>query len=495
MSEEALDPNQPKVGGLFALEDCPSERVLWPLFFVSFTSLYLEVLLIRWIGTEVRVFAYFQNLALIACFLGFGIGCYRAKAKKSYLFNGVALGFLVILVSLPFPGWKWMLEGMSSLLSFSRDAQVWSSINPAVYDSRSTVSLALGSLLLITVFLISVTTTMIPLGQWVGTYLNAAEEPIKAYSINLLGSLCGIWLFAGMSFMGLAPVIWVGLALVLFLLVRPNNFEFKPLLAGGVLLAVGLCLLAYAGRGLVYWSPYQKLAVEPVGDQYNIRVNNTGYMTIASLTPEHMAAHPELASTYQDGSYDVPFRLVGRLDRVLIVGSGAGNDVDAALRNGAGRVDAVEIDPVIYSLGKKLHPDHPYDSPRVHVKINDARAFFRQSSDQYDAIVYGLLDSHTEFSGYSNMRIDNYVYTQESLEEAKRHLKPSGVLIVKFEVRTAWSWMGQRFYSMFNSIFGRPPVTFYVPGIGGFLSATEFVASNDSGAVDTGREAGFRQND
>jgi hypothetical protein len=40
------------------------------LFLVSFAALYLEMLLIRWVGTEFRLFAYFQNLALIACFLG-----------------------------------------------------------------------------------------------------------------------------------------------------------------------------------------------------------------------------------------------------------------------------------------------------------------------------------------------------------------------------------------------------------------------------------------
>jgi spermidine synthase/uncharacterized protein YqgC (DUF456 family) len=175
----------------------------------------------------------------------------------------------------------------------------------------------------------------------------------------------------------------------------------------------------------------------------------------------------------------------------LIVGAGAGNDVDAALRNGAGRVDAVEIDPVIYALGKRLHPDHPYDSTRVHVVINDARAFFRQAKDKYDAVVFGLLDSHTEFSGYSNMRVDSFVYTEESLAEAKRLLKPGGVLIIRFEVRAPALWMGQRFYAMFDRVFSRPPVVFYAPTVGPLMSATEFVASNDSGAWERAAEPEF----
>jgi len=44
--------------------------------------------------------------------------------------------------------------------------------------------------------------------------------------------------------------------------------------------------------------------------------------------------------------------------------------------------------------------------------------------------------------------------------------------------------MGQRFYATFNKLFGRPPVVYYAPAIGGLLSATEFIASNDSGAWD-----------
>jgi len=31
------------------------------------------------------------------------------------------------------------------------------------------------------------------------------------------------------------------------------------------------------------------------------------------------------------------------------------------------------------------------------------------------------------------MRIDNYVYTEQSLREAQRLLKPTGVLVVRFE--------------------------------------------------------------
>jgi spermidine synthase len=461
-----------------SLEENPQGRVLWPLFLVSFAALYLEILLIRWIGTEIRVFAYFQNLALIACFLGFGLGCYRSTRKKSYLFEVAALGTLVILAELPFERWKTLLEILSSALSLSTDAQLWSALIPRSHTYA--IVAFLSAIVLVTCLLLLIIATMLPVGQWVGSYLNAAKNPITAYSVNLLGSIVGIWFFAAMSSLQLAPIIWFGLAFALFLLIRGRGARIEILQV--MLIGASLLLLFYADfrNGEIHWSPYQKLQVLPEADrQYDLLVNNTGYMTLANVSPEFMALHPNFAARYKDSSYDAPWRFIGARDRVLIVGAGAGNDADAALRNEAGQIDAVEIDPAIYALGKRLHPDQPYSSNRVHVILNDARAYLRETSQKYDVIVFGLLDSHTQFSGYSNMRIDNYVYTEESLREAKGHLKATGVLVVRFEVRPPWTWMGQRFYSMFSDVFGRPPIVFYRPQVGGLVEGTVFLASND----------------
>ena len=485
-SSRSLDPTRHQgmraFLGFFSVESEPGERILLPLFLVSFAALYLEILLIRWSGTEIRVFAYFQNLALIACFLGFGLGCYRAGRKKGQLFDAGAVAFLVILVELPVPYWKRILEGVSSALSYSKDAQLWSGF--ARLPGQSPLIPFIASAVFMTGFIYLVVSAMIPLGQWVGTYLDAAKNPVSAYTSNLAGSLAGIWFFAGLAALRSSPVIWLGVALLLLILIRDrsNRFGWASLL----LFAAGLVLLhhAYSGTTKTYWSPYQKLQVEDMGEQrYTIFVNNTGYMSIANLTPEFLGRHPGAEQEYPHSSYDVPFRFVERRDRVLIIGAGAGNDAAAALRNGAGEVDAVEIDPVIYALGKQLHPDHPYDSPRVHLILNDARTYLRQATVKYDVVIFGLLDSHTQSSSFSNMRLDNYVYTEEALREAKNLLKPTGVLILKFEVRGAWTWMGERFYATLDHVFGRPPVVFAVPQIASIatLPATVFLAANDSG--------------
>lgn len=366
---------------------------------------------------------------------------------------------------------------MSSALSFSPDAALWGG-DLKITQSQQLI-LTVFSVLLLALFLLLLVAAMVPLGRWIGHYLETSSDTIKAYSVNLAGSIIGMWLLVILALLWLSPAYWFALAFVLILTARPISWRTGT--AGGVLLLVTLIALRPTGGPAIYWSPYQKLAVTDIGDsQYQIDVNNTGYMSIANVSPEFVARHPDLAKESERSTYDSPFHFAGRTDRILIVGAGAGNDVAAALRHGATDVDAIEIDPLIYSIGKRLHPEHPYDSPKVHVVINDARNFLRQNHEKYDVIVFGLLDSHTGFSGYSNLRVDNYVYTEESFRDARRLLKLDGILALKFEVREPWTWMGQRFYTMLDGIFGRPPITYYVDqtGVhGGLFAGTVFLES------------------
>jgi spermidine synthase len=451
-------------------------RSLWRLLIVTSAALYLEIVLIRWIGTEVKIFAFFQNLSLITCFLGFGVGCFNAHKRGSLIPSLAATSTIVVAASLRLNPWHDFLRSVSAVLSYTSDGALWSS---AVKVPLGTFSKAYASsLLIVAMFLFLICIAMIPLGRWVGFYLETIPNTVSAYSVNLLGSVLGIWLLAILAFMWLSPSYWFVVAFALVLFAQP--FSWRDVLVGVALLGITLLELKPGNETKVYWSPYQKLSVAEAGNQqYNIDVNNEGYMTIANLSPAALAGDPRLASSYRNSSYDSPFQFAQSVNRVLVIGAGAGNDIAAALRHGASQIDAVEIDPVISTLGARLHPEHPYSSPKVHLITNDARNFLRQSHDKYDVIIFGLLDSHTEFSGYSNVRVDNYVYTEQSFLEAKRLLGKDGILVLKFEVRSPWTWMGQRFYGMLASIFPHPPLTYYCDQVGALLQGTVFIESND----------------
>ena len=470
------------LGRYFTPEPDGQTSVNWRLFWVSFAGLYVEIMLIRWMGTEVRVFAYFQNLALIACFLGFGLGCYWSGRHKSLIFALLGIAALAILAETPLHAWQGFLSGLSTRLSLSPDAAMWGFVQTS--GPTMWFLLLAASVAGVATFLLLLVAVMIPLGQWVGFYLDHASNPVQAYSSNLLGSVAGIWIFAGMAFLRLQPSYWFVVAIALLALLPPFSWRRGVASLVGAVCILGLFQLAHRTDAATYWSPYQKLEVVPQGeDQYLFRVNNTGYMNIANLTPAYLSKNPDLAARYRTASsYDAPFRFAQSVDRVLVVGAGAGNDAAAALRNGAKYVDAVEIDPVILALGKRLHPEKPYSDPRVHQVLNDARAFLRQDHEKYDVIMFGLLDSHTQFSDYSNMRIDNYVYTEESFRQTRSLLKPGGIMVLKFEVRDPWTWLGQRFNGMLAHVYGRPPVMFYVERLGVALnSGTVFIESDDPG--------------
>src|SRR5271163_4058300 len=72
--------------------------VVLDLFLLSFVSLLLELLIIRWMGCEIRAFSIYKNFPLISCFIGLGYGFVRA-GSSSKLFRCFPL-LLFLLVTL-----------------------------------------------------------------------------------------------------------------------------------------------------------------------------------------------------------------------------------------------------------------------------------------------------------------------------------------------------------------------------------------------------------
>src|ERR1051325_11767778 len=71
------------------------------LFWISFLALFTEMASIRWLNASVSVLSYFNNLILISCFFGLGVGCLLARRSFSLIF-GFAPAFLVLVLSVVF---------------------------------------------------------------------------------------------------------------------------------------------------------------------------------------------------------------------------------------------------------------------------------------------------------------------------------------------------------------------------------------------------------
>src|SRR5262249_17405183 len=141
---------------------------------------------------------------------------------------------------------------------------------------------------------------------------------------------------------------------------------------------------------------------------------------------------------------------------VLIIGAGSGNDVAAALGQGAAHVDAVEIDRALYELGASDHPDRPYADDRVTVHIDDGRSFLHGTSQRYYLVVYAVVDSLVLQSGYSSVRLESFLFTREAFDDIRAHLKPGGVFAAYNSYRQGW--LVGRLTGMLTDAFGRLPL-------------------------------------
>jgi len=446
-----------KSGSPQAEEPEASPRSVWRLLLASFLVLFAELAFIRWIAVEVRIFAYFKNLALLLCFLGFGIGCALVRKPLRWSTAVKALFGLLLLIRLPWYSAR-ALEGLSQILGAAADMSLW-----VTNSGGNLLEFAFAAALSALLFLLMVW-VFVPLGQEVGRQMNLAPRPLMAYSQNLAASLAGILAFLAASRLMLPPWFWLGIVLLGFALLQPN--AERRILLGSLLVPLVLLLHDPSSHDhYSLWTPYQQIDFTrlraPSGEMTSgfVQVNHVGYQVIVDLAGDFLGRHPGLVKEpIDENPYNLPFRFAARAPSVMIVGSGTGNDVAAALRHDSSSVDAVEIDPGILEIGKKEHPEHPYDSPRVSPHVTDARAFLKRGTKQYDLILFGLLDSHTQLSDYANMRIDNFVYTEESFREAKAHLKPDGIIFLKFEVRHRW--MARRLKKMLAATFGKEPLVF-----------------------------------
>jgi len=394
------------------------------LILVSCLGLFLELSLIRWLPAHAFSIAFFSNIVLIASFFGLGFGFLICEAKADlFKFFSVILTIYVIAVLL--------LQYVGVHLPASAQEWIWSSY----YGNRlnNTFFLTVSLLELICIVFFLTTLVFIPIGQKIGRLMKGLK-PLFAYSMNILGSLMGVIAFGLVSFFHSPAWVWfliVG-GLYTFVVLEDKGVRFNILLLVGIVLTVGVV------EKNVIWSSYYAINVKQTDDKSKyVFVNQLFHQQAVNFT-----AQPLLFSKYLE-----PYRWT-RPQKVLIIGSGTGNDVWAARQSGAGHIDAVEIDPVILKLG---HPQNPYDSPNVRIFIDDARSFMHRTKGRYDMIVFGTLDSHASLSVASSIRLDNYVYTKQSLQEAKALLNPDGVIVLLFSIPT--EWMAHRIFSLADAVF------------------------------------------
>jgi SAM-dependent methyltransferase len=392
------------------------------LVMLSFLMLFVELAVIRWSGANVVYLAYFSNLVLLGSFLGVGLGFLWVGRGGRPLFPYAPVVLALFVAFIRLAPIDIDVEG-SDLIFFNE---------PTITGPPREVVLP--------VIFVTVATLLMFITDGVARTFRTFP-PLEAYKLDLVGSVLGILGVTALSFLGLPPVAWGTVAGAVLVLVSLPKVRLVTVAAVAVVIAL-LGIESMEER--TWWSPYYKVEQEdaPYGG-YMAKVNEVPHQSTLPV-----ADNPLYGSNYAQATGTQP-------RRVLIIGAGGGNDVAAALQNGAEHVDAVEIDRKIYELGKEDHPDRPYDDERVQVHIDDGRAFLERTDETWDRILLALPDSLTLVTGQASVRLESYLFTREAIESAREHLTEGGVFSMYNYYREGW--LVDRYAGTLEEVFGRPP--------------------------------------
>jgi SAM-dependent methyltransferase len=432
------------------------------LFLTSFAILFVELLLIRWIPANVKYIGFFSNFLLIASFFGIGLGILlgrRGWNPRISLF-AVALAAVVLIV-----------------LTFQLNVQITGS-NEIFFGLAESQAANVNFLILpMVVALVVMVTAMLalPLGP-----LLKSMPPLKAYAIDIGGSMSGIAAFAVLSALGTNPFVWFLVAVLLVAALDVGRGLSRWAYANAAVLGFTLWLVfTHLPPGQI-WSAYYRIDTLQVS--YGADCKN---MTLEHILVDgipHQALHP-VGQPCLEPIYTQVYRwFPGRVfNNVLIVGAGNGSDAALALANGAQHVDAVEIDPALMQLGIERHPNHPYADPRVSRYINDGRAFLRTTptDTKWDLVIFALPDSLTLVSSQSAIRLESFLFTEQAFSSVRDHLAPDGIFVLYNYYRQ--EWLVTKLASMLDDAFDQPPLLKIATSTQATLADGPLVASLPNG--------------
>ena len=387
--------------------------------------LFLELALIRWIGSNVLYLSYFSNFVFLASFLGIGLGFLRANAAHNlFPFAPIALTALVAFVRV-FPV---EIDRSGTELIFFGALGTRSGLPPFVT---------------LPLLFLGVAAVMALVGEGVARTFRWFS-PLEAYRLDILGSLAGIITFSALAFLEAPPFVWgVVVAAALFLLIDRRRALWQAPALAAMLTLLGLESAVPTDS----WSPYYKIRLNPhPSGAVTLLVNGIPHQTI-DLAQRRLDQVPIYGLPYQHRK--------AMPASVLIVGAGTGDDVAIALRLGAQHIDAVEIDPRIHDIGVQRNPDRAFQDARVTSYVNDGRAFLEQTTRRYDLILFALPDSLTLVAGQSSLRLESYLFTAEAMQAARAHLTPDGAFGEYNYYREPW--LVDRLAGTLQQVYGHPP--------------------------------------
>jgi hypothetical protein len=283
------------------------------LFLFSFQVLFVELALIRWLGSNIIFLSFVSNLILLGSFLGIGIGFMLANSKVNLSrWAPVILGLLVFLVSVLPLNMILDNDGFNKLRAFT----------PTEPQYGSPIWLSLPIIFLL------VTATLACIAHGLASAFKQFK-PLVAYRLDILGALTGILIFTLLAFLQTPPIAWGLVVFSVFLVLFYKDWSSVTILTSLQLLAMFVMLGALTLESMTanfYWSPYYKISLK-------MNRNSQGHsITIYANDVIHQFVQPAQIIIDKLGFYTNPYvhKQTQAMDNVLIIGAGTGTDTAIA---------------------------------------------------------------------------------------------------------------------------------------------------------------------
>jgi spermidine synthase len=421
------------------------------LFLISFLILFFELACIRWFASTVRYLTFFTNLVLLACFLGMSVGL--MSARRSGHFVRAVFPIALVAVTLAVAAASTRVGRMYQIDVGGQGSPQQVFFGTEFYQAPDPSQFIVPIEAVAAVFFVLIALSFVGLGQVMGRAFDTIANRVVAYTVDILGSLAGIAAFSLMSLFRTPPELWFSLVAIVGLRFLPKLTRFQAGCAIALVGLIGFWSYREGTTKVAIWSPYYKIHYSP--KEGWISTNNIGHQAMVKVGETGAAYYLPHLLNHDAGNE--PF------GEMMIIGAGSGNDVSAALANGVKHVDAVEIDPVLNEIGRFDHPNRPYDDPRVTTILDDGRSAVRRSSKQYDLIAYALVDSLVLHSGYSSLRLESFLFTEQAFRDVKARLEDDGLFVMSNYYRQGW--IVGRLVKMAEQVFGAEPVVLSLPHV------------------------------
>lgn len=443
------------------------------LFLVSAAVLADEVLLVR--AFSIGLWHHFAYMVISIALLGFGASgtllAVLVRAEKPAESGGAGTGDSVWLAA------SASVFAVSLPLSFALIQKIPFEPYLIIWDHLQWFYLGCYYLVLFVPFFAAATVIGLLL-------ISESENSPQLYSFNLIGSAAGAAMAVSLLQIAAAEQVVLaitGLAQIAALLAFLDVFSARKsrrirTLAAAASVIVAILPLYYTVRPFsIRLSPYKGLSYAlnlPDAKQVATRSSAIGRVDVVAspairhapglslITPAEASIPPQLGIfvdgeaagaitafkgdigdvAYLDWMSTAAHSVLGPTSPdVCVIGAGGGASVLLALRHGARRVDAVEMDANVVQLLRKTFRDFSgalYKRPEVRIHVADGRAFLEAAPMQWDVIDISLVDSFAAAAVGLGAINESYLYTREAFTTYLRHLRPGGILTVTRWIRT-----------------------------------------------------------